>query len=192
SKGLFQRLLEFDPDAINATLAALEQEANSFVTGGAGTSELTVRLTAHMRYAGQGWEIPVGLPYRTFQVDDRTTIQAAFESAYRTLFGRTIDGLPIEITNWSLIVSTTLPDVVPIERHLTTATAPPSCPRQFYDAALRATVEAQDVSRADVTPGVTIEGPAVIVEDETSTIVTSAYRAIGQSDRSLLLLRKED
>ncbi|MEM7776126.1 MAG: hydantoinase/oxoprolinase family protein, partial [Pseudomonadota bacterium] len=110
SKGLFQRLLEFDPDAINATLAALEQEANSFVTGGAGTSELTVRLTAHMRYAGQGWEIPVGLPYRTFQVDDRATIQAAFESAYRTLFGRTIDGLPIEITNWSLIVSTTLPD----------------------------------------------------------------------------------
>ena len=64
-------------------------------------------------------------------------------------------------------------------------------PREFYDAALRATVAAREVARADMTPGVGVDGPAVIVEDETATIVTSAFRAIGQGDGSLLLLRKE-
>jgi N-methylhydantoinase A len=42
-----------------------------------------------------------------------------------------------------------------------------------------------------MTAGQMIDGPAVIVEDETTTIVTSAYRAIGQDDGSLLLTRKE-
>ena len=42
-----------------------------------------------------------------------------------------------------------------------------------------------------MTPGQTVEGPAIIVETETSTIVTSAYRAVGQGDGSMLLLAKE-
>jgi N-methylhydantoinase A len=40
--------------------------------------------------------------------------------------------------------------------------------------------------------GCAVDGPAVIVEDETTTIVTSAFRAIGQDDGSLLLTRKGD
>jgi N-methylhydantoinase A len=40
-------------------------------------------------------------------------------------------------------------------------------------------------------PGVGVAGPAVIIEDETSTIVTSAFQAVGQEDGSLLLTRKE-
>ncbi len=42
-----------------------------------------------------------------------------------------------------------------------------------------------------MTPGMMANGPAIITEDETSTIVTSAFRAIGQPDGCLLLIRKE-
>ena len=190
TKGLFQRLSEFDAEAVNVALAELEREATAFVKQGAGDAATGTRLTAYMRYAGQGWEIPVPLDYRTFGAHDRDTIGEAFETAYRTLFGRTIDGLAIEITNWSLAVGTLLPAAARVQSHPETAHDTASRARFFYDAAERGTVEAREVERASMRPGVAIEGPAVIVENETSTIVTSAYRAIGQGDGSLLLKRK--
>ena len=63
--------------------------------------------------------------------------------------------------------------------------------RRFYDAALRQTVEAGEIDRADLTPGLAVEGPAIVVEHDTSTIVTSAFRALGQGDGALRLIRKE-
>ncbi|MCC6517627.1 MAG: hypothetical protein IT543_02160, partial [Tabrizicola sp.] len=39
-------------------------------------------------------------------------------------------------------------------------------------------------------PGTRVSGPAVIVESETSTTVTSPFDAVMQEDGSLLLIRK--
>lgn len=191
TQGLFQRLDGFNASAINAALKTLEAEARSFVEKGAKGAPTTIKLTAFMRYSGQGWEIPVPLDYVPLTQDDAAKIQVAFEAAYRNLFGRTIDGLGIEITNWSLVVATVLPDAVPAVRHDSGSDAKTTRTRQFYDAALRSTVDAQEVERHEMTAGKAVEGPAVIVESETTTIVTSAYRAIGQGDGSLLLRRKE-
>ena len=48
-----------------------------------------------------------------------------------------------------------------------------------------------EVERSAVEPGVVVSGPAAIVENETTTIVTSGYTVTGQGDGSLLLQRKE-
>ena len=118
-------------------------------------------------------------------------ILEAFEEAYHTLFGRIIDGLTVEITNWLLTVSTVLPEVQPAVFYNDGPQAPVARCREFFDAALRKSVEAREVGRSSMTPGKTVEGPAIIVESETSTVVTSGYRAVGQGDGSLLLLAKE-
>lgn len=191
TRGLFQRMNQFDADAVNAALAEMETEARGFVDEGAMGAKTEIRLTAQMRYSGQGWEIPVVLPYRTFAAGDVDVILAAFEDAYRTLFGRTIDGLPVEITNWLLTVSTSLPQVEPVVQHHSGEDGQAFRQRQFFDAALRAEVDAREVERASMLPGLAIDGPAIIIEAETSTIVTSAFRAVGQDDGSLLLLAKE-
>lgn len=192
TRGLFQRLDAFDADAVNTALVELEQEARAFVDQGAENVETTTRLTAFMRYSGQGWEIPVVLPYKSFAAEDKSGILTGFEAAYRTLFGRVIDGLGIEITNWSLVVTSVLPETSPVERHTGGASVIPIRTRQFFDAALRRTVSAQEVDRAAMIAGRTVEGPAIIVERETTTIVTSAYRAVGQGDGSLRLIHKGD
>lgn len=192
TRGLFQRLDQFDAAAVNMTLAELEQEATAFVSAGAKDAQTTTRLTAFMRYAGQGWEIPVVLPYKLFVDADQDEILTAFESAYRTLFGRVIAGLGIEITNWSLVVGSVLPATPRVVRHTEGAPADALRTRQFFDAALRKTVVAQEIDRRMMTAGQAVEGPAIIVESETTTIVTSGYRAVGQGDGSLRLIRKGD
>ncbi|QBY02694.1 hydantoinase/oxoprolinase family protein [Rhodophyticola sp. CCM32] len=192
TRGLFQRLDQFDAQAVNAVLTDLEAEATAFVSAGAKDAVTTTRVTAFMRYAGQGWEIPVVLPCKIFADADQAEVLAAFERAYRKLFGRVIDGLAIEITNWSLVVASALPATPPVERHAHGASVTPLRTRQFFDMALRRIVDAQEVDRAAMTAGKAVEGPAIIIENETTTIVTSGFRAIGQGDGSLRLIRKGD
>jgi N-methylhydantoinase A len=72
-------------------------------------------------------------------------IVAAFEAAYRTLFGRVIEGLVIEVTNWQLTVATEVPPVPAADALRHGAAATPARTRRFYDAALRATVDAAEV-----------------------------------------------
>lgn len=191
TRGLFQRLDDFDAGAVNAALIEMEAEARAFVDEGAKDADTGIRLTAQMRYSGQGWEIPVVLPHKQFEDSDVSLLLNAFEDAYRTLFGRVIDGLAVEITNWLLTVSTVLPDAERVVGHNSGSDATVARTREFFDAALRKPVEAREVERSSMTPGKVVEGPAIIIESETSTIVTSGYRAVGQGDGSLLLLARE-
>jgi N-methylhydantoinase A len=191
TRGLYQRLDAFDTGAVNGMLEELDAQANDFVDRGAPGADRTTRLIAQMRYVGQGWEIPVALPHRQFRADDVPLIVARFEEEYRALFGRIIEGLTVEITNWQLTVATRVPPVAPADRFARGASVTPARHRRFYDAALRQTVEAAEVKRSAMTPGAAVDGPAIIVEDETATLVTSAFRAVGQGDGSIRLIRKE-
>lgn len=190
SRGLFQRLDDFAPNVVNNLLTSLENEAADFVAKGAQGAATQTRLTAFMRYAGQGWEIPVQLAYRPFTDNDQATLLSAFEAAYQMLFGRTIDGLCVEVTNWSLTVETVRPDVALVSRSNNGNAIDGKKQRQFFDAALRADVKAYEVERSALQPGMSVAGPAIIVESETSTIVTSGYNAVGQSDGSVLIVQK--
>lgn len=191
SRGLFQRLAMLDHDAVRETLATLQEEARAFVVSCAGEVEVAVKCTAFMRYAGQGWEIPVVLGDDLAGTVDPQSLRVAFEAGYRELFGRLIDGPEIEITNWSVLVSSRAPEVTSLARRQPAAAGLDGKPRRFYDAALRRVVDAIEVERGTMAPGDTVHGPAVITENETSTIVTNAYSMVMQDDGSLLLARKE-
>ncbi len=110
-----------------------------------------------------------------------------FEKVYRGLFGRTIDDLDIEIANWSVVVTTPLPDVERLDEQTRQRAATSSRTRRFLDAQQRQFVDAPEVLRDDMVPGDFIDGPALIVEDETCTIVTSAFTAVVQADGALWL-----
>jgi N-methylhydantoinase A len=191
TRGLFQRLDAFDAGAVNAALSQMREEAAGFVARGARDRATEVRLTAFMRYSGQGWEIAVPLAWREFSAEDVPEIRAAFEAAYTQLFGRTVERLAVEITNWSLVVATTAPPVLPVAVRAHGAEAPVARFRRFFDAGRRREVEAREVRREDFIAGMRVDGPAVIVEEETSTVVTSAFRAVAQEDGAILIVRKE-
>ncbi len=190
TRGYYLKLDAFNATAVNAVLEELDNEASSFVAGGAGNVDLNHSLTVFMRYAGQGWEIPVLPGKARFEAGDEALLLARFEEAYRTLFGRTIDGLAVEITNWALNVATQVEEVEPVSAPTRTQPAKIVADRQTFDAGLRETLQAQEVRRDDMEAGTTIDGPAVVTEDETSTIITASFTAILQTDGALLITRK--
>ncbi len=188
------RLSSFDTEAVNALLASLKTTAESFVRTGT-TAAITVEATAFMRYKGQGWEIPVPLPDHPFTAPDVTALRAAFRDAYARFFGRAIggtsdDALEIEVVTWSVKASDTRP--APVRHHLTdgTTTLTPTTFRDVFDPATGTTLPTAIADRATLAPGDRIHGPAIIAERETSTVVTSPFDVVMQTDGSLLLIRK--
>lgn len=186
------RLSQFSSVEVNALLTDLKASAKSFVR--AGTSGRIVReITAFMRYAGQGWEIPVPLPDEPFGDNAVCKLEKLFRTKYQRFFGRAIDGLDgleIEIVTWSVKATDERPAV---DRHqLTTRgrTVHPTVTRAVFDPATGSTQTYAIVERDTLMAGDRIVGPAVIVERETSTVATTSFDAVIQSDGSILLIRK--
>ncbi|MCG6883691.1 MAG: hydantoinase/oxoprolinase family protein [Silicimonas sp.] len=189
TRGFYQRLDNFDARAANALVEELRSEAEAFVASGS-TGATETRLTIFMRYTGQGWEIPVPVSAAAFVAGDEAALESAFEEAYRGLFGRTIDGLAVEITNWALNVATPVPPVPRVAPPAARRDARSDATRSIFDAGRRETLEAWELRRADMATGDSIDGPAVITEDETTTIITAAFRATMQADGALLIERR--
>jgi len=110
----------------------------------------------------------------------RPQLRAAFEDEYRRLYSRVIPGVEVEILSWVLLLSapvpaeTTAPQPAP-EPH----TPQPARSRPVLDSETGEFIEVAIYERRDLLPGAFIPGPAVIVEDETSTVTAvSSMRAI--------------
>ncbi|RJT40599.1 hydantoinase/oxoprolinase family protein [Mesorhizobium waimense] len=187
------RLSQFKPDEVNALLDDLKASAESFVR--AGTSGKIVReITAFMRYAGQGWEIPVALPDKPFGVDAAIALSNAFRKNYERFFGRAIDGLDgleIEVVTWSVKASDERP--ASAKHKITTGTRnmPATVTREVFDPGTGTMQTTAIVERTSLAAGDRVKGPAVIVERETSTVVSTPFDAVMQSDGAILMIRKE-
>jgi len=176
-RGRLIRLESFDAVAANRLLAQMRAEAEAVVRCAAPAEELREQRSAFMRYRGQGHEIAVALPERDFTAADRSTIRDLFEGAYRRLYSRAIPGVDIEILSWVVAVS-----APPQGRLGTPAAGQPTEPKPASRRAIfhPDTGEFQEVAiywRGDLAPGARIRGPAVIAEDETSTVVSPRFDA---------------
>ena len=187
------RLSAFEVRAVNALLAGLKATAEGFVRAGT-SAPILCEITAFMRYVGQGWEIPVALPDREFADADAEMLRAKFCENYVRFFGRAIeglDGLEIEIVTWS--VKAQDQRAKPDQIALTSggATVAHKLSRPVFDPSRGEFMDTAIVARGDLHPAARLQGPAVIVERETSTVVTAPFDAVVQSDGSLLLIRKQ-
>ena len=82
ARSAFMRLSEFDAESVNRLLESLTEEASRLRPPGAGaTGSRNCERTAYMRYAGQGWEIPVDVAVqRRFADGDRASLKEQLRS----------------------------------------------------------------------------------------------------------------
>ena len=134
-----------------------------------------------MRYRGQGHEIAVDLPVREFTAADRATITALFEDAYRRLYSRPIPGVEIEILSWVIALGAPAQGELAIAVPTKPSEPKPRTRRKVFDPLAGEFADVPVYWRNDLAPGACIKGPAVIAEDDTSTVVSSLFDA--QIDR---------
>jgi len=173
-----QRLDQFDAAAANALYAAMRAEAEPIVRRGAGDAPLSETRSAFMRYRGQGHEIAVSMPTRSYRGEDAAPLHGAFENEYRRLYSRVIPGVEVEILSWVMLLSAPVPTETEAAAPAAESYSPePTSRRAIFDPEAGEFIEVAIHDRRNLDPGAFIPGPAVIVEDETSTVVSRLFDA---------------
>ncbi len=168
---------DFDTASIEALFAEMRAEAGALVSAGAPDTPQIETRTADMRYRGQGHELAVPLPDAAFDGGPRQRLAALFEDAYAAAYGRIIPGQTVEAVNWTLRRAAAGPPPEPAPATPPRRGAAADGARRMFDPDGETIVAARTYRRDRLAPGVTIDGPAAIVEEQTTTIVPRRCRA---------------
>jgi N-methylhydantoinase A len=184
-------LSQFNSAAAKCLLAELREEAAAFVRSCGAAEELAFETRAYMRYVGQGWEIPVDLPPEDAGNPTAERCLALFEAAYRTLFGRIVDGVEAEVTSWAVNAGTPAPVSAPLPPPGPIRDVAPEAHRHAFEPALGRLAQAAAAPRDHLAPGHRLAGPALITEAETTIVVPVGFTATMRADGSIEVARRE-
>jgi N-methylhydantoinase A len=169
-----QRMTAADWAQINRLFEEMETEGRRIVRGaGVADRDVTVRRTAEMRYLGQGHEVDVEIPAGPLGPGSLEAITASFEAAYRLLYSRTPQGVPLEALNWRAVVSGPRPDLT-ISGGLAPGAAAVPAPKKHraaYFPEARGYVQTPVYDRYALGPGARLAGPAIVEERESTTVI---------------------
>src|SRR5258708_9215104 len=157
-----QRLSAFDASTANRILGEMREAAEAIVRQGAGDALLAEQRSAFMRYQGQGHEIAVALPARTYTPEDGALLLDAFETGYRALYRRTIPGVEIEVLSWVLTVSAPVAAADEEEVALVPSHPTPAKHRRVFDPLVGEFRDVPIYYRRDLAPVAALTGPAII------------------------------
>ncbi|MGH7844258.1 MAG: hydantoinase/oxoprolinase family protein [Candidatus Binatia bacterium] len=175
----------------NSLLEEMAAEGRTILeNSGLAPHEISYQRSADMRYAGQGHEVSVPLPKGMLGAEHLPAVTAAFENAYRTLYGRSVPDVPAEVIHWRLIVTGPQPETSFGLGQSAPCGAAVKGTRQAYFPEYGGYVETPVYNRYALKQGDTLAGPA-IVEERESTLIVGA-RGRGRVDERLNVIVELD
>ena len=179
-----QPLAGVDFSVADRVFRELERESHDVLRlTGADVGARTANRLADMRYIGQGSEITVALP----ETLSDSAVRAEFEKAYKALFARTPPGAAIQFVALRLSVTAPMPGTggkLELPRRASASAEKGVRPVFFPDTGKMMQTRVWD--RYALAPGVSIDGPAVFEENESTFIVGPGAKARLLSDGSIL------
>jgi N-methylhydantoinase A len=174
-----QRLDAADWAAINRLFEEMEAEGRALLArADVPADAVSVRRVGEMRYLGQGHEVEAEIPSGVLSAASLGAITASFERAYRALYHRLPQGVPIEALNWRVTVAGP-PPAVPVAAGAPAAggRAMPKSTRPAFFPEPGGFVETPVFDRYALAPGMTLAGPAIVEERESTTVIGPGSRA---------------
>ncbi len=177
---------------VEETLAAMEAEAAAVMRQAGPGGEVRLRRAVRMRYVGQGHDLDVAFEGSAAEAGFGARLTGLFEAEYARVYGRRLAGAAVETTAWSVRAERPAGRAAaPLE-----AAAPPHAPgqgaaREVFDVTALALQSWPEHARDTLAPGVEADGPAVITEAETTTLVPPGWRWRVDASGALHLHRQE-
>jgi 5-oxoprolinase (ATP-hydrolysing)/N-methylhydantoinase A len=182
-------LAELEWTAVNGLLDALEARGRAMLAGaGVAPDSVTVARRAEMRLLGQVHDITIPLPPGPLGAGALPAITAAFEAEYVRLYSHLYRGTVIQAMSWRVLVSGPAPDlaVARVEGvDAAGAARKGSRPAHFADAGGWHDTPVYD--RYALRPGDRIEGPAIVEEQEATTVLPPGDRLLVDAHLNLRL-----
>jgi N-methylhydantoinase A len=175
----FISLENLDFDSFEAVYRGLEQDGRRAIAASAiSPREIAVRRALDMRYVGQEHSVTVDIPQQHFQSKDRDAIKALFDAEHAQRYGTSAPSEPAEIASLRATV-TGIVKKPGIERIARGAAKPPASAEAgermaFFEAV--GFVDTPTFARDALLAGNRIEGPALIEEHASTTVILPSER----------------
>ncbi|WP_420640173.1 hydantoinase/oxoprolinase family protein [Candidatus Poriferisocius sp.] len=187
-------LAEVDAAERDARLQELRDEGRRVLrSAGVPEADIGFRYGIDARYTGQGNEITIWVGEGDVWSATDDEVVAAFEAEYRRIYGMTIDDVGIEVVTWRLSaraepveIDTDAPDVAPAAPDQSPR---PASTRPAVFGRAQAEVEVPVYRRDQLRPGATFDGPALVEERETTSVIRPGWRVAVAHDASLIATR---
>lgn len=174
-----------DSREIDGLVDRLGREAVAEVASqGVAEDAITLSPRLHLRYDGTDTSLPIA-----YDDGDRDAARLSFEAAHRSQFGFAFDDRPLIVESVEIEASGGAAEIDEPVREITEAVARPSRTTSIYTGG--AWCEAGVHKRADLKPGSTIPGPALVIEDHQTIVVEPGWTGEISSRDHVLLRRTE-
>lgn len=153
------------------------------------SGEVTAVRTADIRYIGQSFEleVPVGAPVTAGTLAGAI---AAFHAAHRQVYGHADETGAIEFVNLRTVHSYRIDhDARPVAFAPAVLPKPKASRPCCFDAG-GGFIDTPALLRADIAPGQVIDGPAIIHQADSTTVVRPGWRCRVDAQGNLLLVRE--
>jgi N-methylhydantoinase A len=171
-------LAQADVAEINDMIEDMRREATEVVEQGAFGAETEEECHALMRYIGQGHELSVPFPARTLTGNDIVELAGDFDRLYEQNYGRTVPAAGTEALTWTMTVRTVsagLESGIEAADFENAVEAVPSGTQQVFDASSGTFGSSSVHRRESLNAGTIVHGPAIIVEDQTTTVISNQF-----------------
>jgi len=173
------RLEPVDEDTLQRVESLFQQleEQNAEVLSHSNVTDITHERSIDMRYVGQGFEV-------TVPVEPDSDLKEAFEAAYVRAHGRKGPDVPIEAISWRVLTRGPDPELKLVAAPTGEGEAQKGTRDVWFDDAY---VETPIYNRYRMSVGERIEGPAIVEERESTTVVGKDASATVAEDGSLIV-----
>jgi len=178
-----------DADGLNKIFEVaetLELEALNWLHKEQGfDGETQLSWSADIRYQGQSYEIETNLTRASIFSADSDSILNAFHSEHHKIYGHSDKLAEVQIVNVRLVVTGLVPkpSIPKIKEYKATAT-PEKHTKVFVDGELQ---NAAVFNRSKLQPGHQFSGPAVVIQDDTTTVVLPGFNGYIDSSQNIIL-----
>jgi N-methylhydantoinase A len=176
----------FDKQRAAAIMQSLVEEAVAQLAAQDVTGELIVMRTLEMRYLGQNYELELPVQEGALAPEaDIERLWQAFHEAHKARFGFNTKGEIIEIVNFGVtaIASAAVPDLPKLGK----AAGPPTPTGRRPVGYVQGIFDASVYDRATLRAGHVVDGP-IIVEESASVTVVSPGQRLSVDDYGHLLI----
>jgi N-methylhydantoinase A len=176
---------------LNADFAAMQaQLVMQYRADGIAESDVTFARAGDLRYVGQGYELRVPFPSGTLDGTTMAQVFTAFEALHKAEYGHVFAHSPIEIVNIRLTGTGVMPKIAPPQAtgHGALADAlVKTAPCVFRVNGGLARVETPFYHRERLAVGAAFAGPAVILQQDTTTIAPPGTRLVADTGGNLII-----
>ncbi len=169
SHAIRRLLRDVDPVAIEQAFVALEHEARQPLPDAARAS---IQRTVDLRYSGQDYSLEIDVEAPSTRDGAQALWQQQFLAAYQELYGKIDDDNPIELASLRVYArqSAPAPRIAPPAN---ASDASLKATRDVYQTAARSFARTPVYERDALRVGQRIEGPAVIEERMSTTVIST-------------------